>query len=90
MDDYKEFTIGKDERLRDGHLGEINITEHRVDLLPDSKTIKSAPYRAGPKIRELIQAEVEKQLDAGVCEPARSEWAAPVLFVLKKDVLLRF
>ena len=61
-----------------------------IDLVPDSKPFKSASYGAGPKTRELEQAEVDKQLKAGVIEPAMSEWAAPVLFAPKKDGKLRF
>lgn len=49
-------------KLWDGHLGEINVTEHLVDLLPEEKPFKSALYLAGPKKRELIEAEVEQQL----------------------------
>lgn len=41
-------------------------------------------------MREIIQAEVEKQLYARVCEPLKSKWAAPVLFAPKKDGTLRF
>ena len=61
-----------------------------IDLVPDAKPFKSAPYRAGPKTRELEQAEVEKKRKAGVIEPVMSEWTAPVLFAQKKDGKLRF
>ena len=82
--------LRKHEKIWNGELGAINVTDMRIDLVPDAKPFKSAPYRAGPKTRELEQAEVDKQLKAGVIEPAMSEWAAPVLFAPKKDGKLRF
>jgi len=82
--------LRKHESMWSGQLGEINVTEMRIDLVPDAKPFKSAPYRAGPKTRELERAEIDKQLKAGIIEPAYSEWAAPVLFAPKKDGKLRF
>ena len=82
--------LRKHEKSWSGQLGDITVTEMRIDLKPDAKPFKSPPYRAGPKTRELEKAEIDKQLAAGVIEPAMSEWAAPVLFVPKKDGKLRF
>ena len=73
-----------------GKLGNINITEHQIDLIEGARPSKAAPYRAGPKTRQLEEFEVKKQLEADVIEPAQSEWAAPVLFAPKKDGKLRF
>ncbi len=73
-----------------GKLGNITVTEHAFDLVPGARPFKSPPFRAGPKTRELVQFEVNKQLKAGVIEPVQSEWAAPVLFDPKKDGKLRF
>ena len=82
--------LKKHEQMWLGQLGEINVTEHTIELKSDAKPFKSPPFRAGPKTRELEQFEINKQLNAGVIEPAQSEWAAPVLFVPKKDGRLRF
>ena len=48
------------------------------------------PYRQVPAIRAKAAAEIRKMLDAGVFEPATSEWAAPTVLVPKKDGSLRF
>lgn len=56
-----------------------------IDLVPDAKPVKSPPYRAGPNNGELERAEIDKQMKAGVIEPAMTEWATSVLFVPKKD-----
>ena len=74
----------------DGTLGEINTTVHRIELIPETCPIAKAPYRAGPKAREIEDAEVKKILEAGVIEPAQSEWASPVLLVPKPDGSMRF
>ena len=81
--------LRKHESLWDGTMGEINITKHSINLVPGTRPFKSAPYRAGPKTRELEQFEIDKQLHAGVSEPSHSEWASPVLFAPKKDGSLR-
>ena len=82
--------LKKHESMWLGELGEISVTEHSIDLVPGARPFKSAPYRAGPKARELEEAEIKKQLEAKVIEPAQSEWGAPVLFVPKKCGKLRF
>ena len=73
-----------------GRLGEISATEHRIDLEPGTKPIRSMPYRQGPALRDKDASEIRKMLDAGVIEPATSEWASPIVLVPKKDGSLRF
>lgn len=41
-------------------------------------------------MRDRVSTEVHKILDAGVIEPATSEWASAVVLVPKKDCSLRF
>lgn len=38
-----------------GKLGNIKVTENAIALIPDGWPLKSPPYRAGPKTRELEQ-----------------------------------
>lgn len=47
-----------------GALGEINIYEQRIDLQTNAKPLNSPPFRAGPKKKQLDQAEVEKKVKA--------------------------
>ena len=74
----------------DGSLAEISTTDHRIDLTPGAKPVRSAPYRAGPKARKAESEEVERMPRAGFIEPAQSEWASPVVLVPKPDGTLRF
>ena len=48
-----------------GRLGEIYATEHRIDLKPGTKPIRSMPYRQGAAMRDKTAAEIRKMLDAG-------------------------
>ena len=68
-------------------LGEINITVHQIELILETRPIAQAPYRAGPRGREIVDAEVQKIFEAGVIEPARSEWVSPVLLVAPAGLL---
>jgi len=73
-----------------GRLGVIDATEHRIELQPGTKPIRSMPYRQGPALRAKAATEIRKMLDAGVIEPATSEWASPIVLVPKKDATMRF
>ena len=73
-----------------GRLGEITATEHRIMLETGTKPIRSMPYRQGPAMQTKAEAEIRRMRDAGVLEPAPSEWASPVVLVPKKDGSLRF
>ena len=83
--------ISKHETMSElGLLGEINVTEHRVDLTPSKKSIRSQPYRQGPAMREVVAKNVPEMLETDAIEPALSEWASPIVLVPKKDGSLRF
>ena len=73
-----------------GRLGEISATEHRIELEPGTKPIRSMPFRQGPIMRGKAAAQIREMLDAGVIEPATSEWASPIVLVPKKDGSRRF
>ena len=82
--------LRKYEDMWDGSLGEINVTEHHIDLIPGSRPITQQPYRAGPKAREFEQEQIDRMLRDNVIEPSQSAWASPVVLVPKKDGTLRF
>ena len=69
----------------EGRLGQIDATEHHMNLKPGIAPIRQQPYRAGPEKREHIREQIEYQLAAGVIEPAQTEWASPVLLAPKND-----
>ena len=73
-----------------GRLCEISATEHRIELEPGTKPIRSMQYRHRPAIREKTASEIRKMLDADVIDPASTEWASPIVPFPKKDGFLRF
>ena len=77
-------------KVFEGKLGQIRATEHRIELKSDTNPVNLPPYRAGPAKREEIRKQIEYQLEAGVIEPAQTEWASPVLLAPKKDGKMRF
>ena len=82
--------LSKHEKMWDGSLGTIKVTEHRIELEPGTKPIRSLPYRQGPATRRMTAEQIQEQLDAGVIEPCTTEWASPIVFAPKKDGTLRF
>ena len=74
----------------DGSLGEVNTTEHHIDLVKRARPIASHPYRVGPRAREAEQDEFQRMLTVDVIEPSQSAWASPVVLVPKPDGSLRF
>jgi len=83
-------SLEKHRALWSGHLGSIKATEHRIELKPGSKAVRLNPYRMGPRTRELIKDQVDRVLKLEVIEPSQSEWASPVVLILKLDGSPRF
>ena len=78
------------ESMWSGHLGEIKAAPHRIEIRAGANPVQAHPYRAGPAARRVEQEMVQGMLHDGVIEPARSEWASPVVLVRKQDNSLRF
>ncbi|KAH0706063.1 hypothetical protein KY285_010594 [Solanum tuberosum] len=63
--------------------------EFGIDVIPDTQPISIPPYRmAQVELRELKE-QLKDLLEKGFIRPSMSPWGAPVLFVRKKDGLLR-
>jgi len=73
--------LEKHESMWSGALGDIKITEHRIEVHPESKPVRR---------RQLATEEISKMLRDGIVEPATGEWASPIVLVPKKDGQLRF
>jgi hypothetical protein len=56
-----------------------------IELLPGTAPIFKRAYRiSGPELVEL-KKQIDELLEKGYIRPSTSPWAAPVLFVEKKD-----
>ncbi|KAA3471073.1 Retrotransposable element Tf2 [Gossypium australe] len=60
-----------------------------IDLFLGTAPMSISPYRMAPKELVELKAEIQELLDRGFVRPSVSPWGAPVLFVKKKDGLMR-
>jgi hypothetical protein len=59
--------------------------EFAIELIPGTAPISKRAYRvSGPEMVEL-KKQIDELLEKGYIRPSTSPWAAPVLFVEKKD-----
>ena len=63
--------------------------EFTIDLILGTDPISIPPYRMAPAELREIKAQLEELLSKGFIRPSISPWGAPVLFVKKKDGILR-
>jgi hypothetical protein len=63
--------------------------EFAIELLPGTAPISKRAYRvSGPELVEL-KKQIDELSEKGYIRPSTSPWAAPVLFVEKKDGTIR-
>ncbi|KAL0556870.1 hypothetical protein IC582_005387 [Cucumis melo] len=70
-------------------LPPIREVDFAIELEPDIFPISKAPYRMAPAELKELKVQLQKLLDMGFIRPSVSPWGAPVLFVKKKDGLMR-
>ena len=63
--------------------------EHTIPLQPDASPVSRPLYRLTPVELEEVKRQVEDLTRKGMIRPSQSPWAAPILFVGKKDGTLR-
>ena len=76
--------------LKKGHaVTQTDLIGHTIDT-GNARPTNQAPYRAGPKEREIIEIQVDQMLVDNIIRPSKSPWASPVVLVHKKDGSIRF
>jgi len=63
--------------------------DFEIELVPGAHPISKAPYRMAPMELKELEVQLEKLLQKGFIRPSVSPWGAPVLFIKKKDGILR-
>ena len=63
--------------------------EFEIEVLPDSAPISISPYRMAPIELKELKTQLQDLVDIGFIRPSVSPWGAPVLFVKKKDGIMR-
>ncbi|XP_053406591.1 uncharacterized protein LOC128559314 [Mercenaria mercenaria] len=69
--------------------GTTDLEEHKIDLT-DETPIRVRQYTIPYAKRKDVEDEVKNMLEAGVKEPANSDYNSPVVLVKKKDNTNRF
>jgi hypothetical protein len=59
--------------------------EFAIELIPGTATISKRSYRVSGRELVELKKQIEELLEKGYIRPSTSPWAAPVLFVEKKD-----
>ena len=59
--------------------------DHRIDLLPGSEAPSKFLYRLGRTMEAELDRQLSQLLESGFIRPTVSPFAAPILFVRKKD-----
>ncbi|GKD51860.1 putative reverse transcriptase domain-containing protein, partial [Tanacetum coccineum] len=63
--------------------------EFRIYLIPRVTPVARSPYRLAPSEMQELSEQLQELPDKGFIQPSHSPWGALVLFVKKKDGLLR-
>src|SRR5579871_6768749 len=66
-------------------MGQTDVITHRIITDPDIYPIKIRPYPLAPKESEFLQKELDHFENLGIIEKYESPWAAPILFIKKKN-----
>lgn len=78
------------EKIWSGHLGDIKIFSHRIELKAGNHPLHQQPYCAGPEQNDLIKEHVKKILAAEDIEAGQIDWASPVDMATNNDSTPRF
>ena len=68
--------------------GRTTLVEHKI-CTGTANPIRLPPYQIPYAHRDAVQKELHEMLDCGIIERSRSEWAAPIVLVKKKEGSLR-
>lgn len=70
--------------------GRTTLAEHRIHTKPDVKPCRVKPYRVPHAFKSKLLTELKEMERLGIIRPSKSEWASPVVLLVKPDGSLRF
>ena len=68
--------------------GRTDLAEHVFET-GRARPIRQAPYRLAHAYRATVKQELDEMEEDGIIKPSTSEWASPIVLVLKKDGSMR-
>lgn len=69
-------TLHKHALMCNENLETIEATKHQISREPDTRLVRSMPYRQGPAMQEHTKTELDKTLAVGATEPTTSACAS--------------
>ncbi|KAG1206309.1 hypothetical protein G6F69_008927 [Rhizopus microsporus] len=67
-------------------LGRVKGFTHTIELLPNSKPVRSVPFRLTWEENDYLQKEIKEMLELGIIRPSKTgTFSSPCFFVKKKD-----
>jgi hypothetical protein len=71
-------------------LREVTVEQHKIELLPNAKSIRAKQGRWNPRYTAMVKEELDKLLEAGFIKPVETtKWVSPMVLTLKKNGKLR-
>jgi len=71
-------------------LREVTMEQHKIELLPNAKSIRAKQGRWNPRYTTMVKEELDKLLEVGFIRLVETtEWVFPVELTLKKNGKLR-
>jgi len=71
-------------------LKEVTMGQHKIELLPNAKPIKTKQGRWNPRYTTMVKEELNKLLKARFIRPVETiEWVSPMVLASKKNGKLR-
>jgi len=64
--------------------GRTTLGVHHIELKPDTKSIRCAPYRLNQEKANVLRDELDNLLDQGIIEESTSPWASPIVMAVRQ------
>lgn len=73
----------------ENNIGKTNVLEHTIELMEGAKEYVVRPYFYAPVVEEKILDEIDRLLKSGIIEPSKSNFANPLVPVIKPTGKIR-
>jgi hypothetical protein len=71
-------------------LKEVTMEQHKIELLPNVKLVKTKQGRWNPRYTTMVNEELDKLLEVGFIKPMETtEWVSPMVLALMKNGKLK-
>ncbi|GJT76495.1 hypothetical protein Tco_1043220 [Tanacetum coccineum] len=68
-------------------LPPVRQVEFQIDLIPRAAPVAPTPYRLAPLKMQELSNQLQELTDRGFIRPSTSPWGAPILLLIRIDLL---